>query len=106
MTTTERRLVSIRRLVPADQREEYDGLWRALHGAATALGAHAWHFMSADVPDVFLEFLEFGDESDVRGDGPTLEAIRALHAAFGQPYPTPVTIEEWVAVPSPQVEVP
>jgi hypothetical protein len=102
MIENARRLVSIRRHVPTDAHEEYARLWLALHDAATERGAHAWNFMSADTPDVFLEFLEFGGDSDVRSDPGTLEAIRALHAAFGEPYPTPQTLEEWVAIPAPR----
>ncbi len=96
-----RRLVSIRRLVPQDRIPEYVELWAALHLAATARGAHAWSFVSADHADVFMEFLEFGDGSDVRGDVPTVAAIQALHERFGDPYPAPKTLEEWVALPTP-----
>lgn len=96
-----RRLVSIRRLVPQDRIPEYVELWAALHLAATARGAHAWSFVSADHPDVFMEFLELGDASDVRGDVTTLAAIQELHERFGDPYPAPKTLEEWVALPAP-----
>ena len=106
MIESARRLVSIRRLVPPDRYEEYARLWLALHDAATSKGAHAWNFMSADTPNVFLEFLEFGPDTDVRADAATVEGIRALHAAFGDTYPTPNTIEEWVAIPPPRAEVP
>jgi hypothetical protein len=102
MSMGERRLVSIRRLVPKDRLEEYVTLWLALRTAATAGGAHAWHFASADVPNVYLEFLEFGPESDVRSDPDTVEAIRRLHETFGEPHPPPVTIEEWVEIPAPK----
>jgi hypothetical protein len=96
-----RRLVSIRRLVPQDRIPEYAELWAALHRAATARGAHAWAFASADHRDVFLEFLEFGDASDIRADPETVAAIQALHERFGEPYPPPKTLEEWVALPTP-----
>lgn len=100
---SQRRLVSIRRFVGAsdEERARYDALWAGLHDAATARGAHAWRFASADAPGVFLEFLEFGPESDVRADPATLEAIRALHAGFGQVYPMPQTLEEWSEAPLP-----
>lgn len=103
-----RRLVSIRRMVglEAPDRARYDALWSALHDAATARGAHAWRFESADDPGVFLEFLEFGPESDVRADPDALEAIRALHAGFGQPYPIPKTLEEWTEAPLPPPAAP
>ena len=104
--TGERRLVSIRRFVPQHRRGEYAQAWAELHAAATARGAHAWHFVSGDTPGVFLEFLEFGPESDVRSDPTVLEAIRNLHAEFGMPYPTPSTLEEWVEIAAPQREVP
>lgn len=96
-----RRLVSIRRLVPQDRIPEYVELWAALHRAATARGAHAWSFVSADHADVFVEFLEFGPGSDVRSDPETVAAIQALHEQFGDPYPAPKTLEEWVALPTP-----
>ena len=99
MEISDRRLVSIRRLVPGHRRDEYLAVWAQLYAAATARGAHAWHFASLDVADVFLEFLEFGSETDVRGDPDTLEAIRALHEAFGEPYPPPKTLEEWAEIP-------
>jgi hypothetical protein len=100
MIAGSRMLVSIRRFVPASRRREYAGAWAALHAAATAQGAHAWHFVSAADPGVYLEFLEFGAESDVRADPDTVAAIQALHEAFGDPYPMPKTLEEWVEVPT------
>ena len=54
---------------------------------------------------MYLEFLEFGADSDIRADGPTLERIRKLHEAFGDPYPAPQTLEEWVAIPAPDTPV-
>ena len=99
--TTPRRLVSIRRYVPTDRIPEYAEAWAKLHNAATARGAHAWAFASATHRDVYLEFLEFGDDSDVRSDEATVAAIQVLHEKFGDPYPPPVTLEEWVALPTP-----
>jgi hypothetical protein len=96
-----RRLVSIRRHVPADRIPEYAEAWARLHTAATARGAHAWAFASADHRDTYLEFLEFGDDSDVRSDEATLAAIQALHEKFHEAYPAPKTLEEWVALPTP-----
>lgn len=98
MDGTERRLVSIRRHVPTAQLETYLTLWIQLRVAAQASGAHAWNFVSADVPEVYLEFLEFGAESDIRSDPGVLGAIKALHEAFGEPYPPPQTLEEWVEI--------
>lgn len=97
----ERRLVSIRRTVAPARLAEYDAAWARLHAAATARRAHAWRFRSADVEDLYLEFLEFGTEEDLRGDADALEAIRVLHEAFGEPYPAPMTLEEWIEIPTP-----
>ncbi|HET6233053.1 MAG TPA: hypothetical protein VFE05_23450 [Longimicrobiaceae bacterium] len=99
MTAPGRRLVSIRRLVRQERITEYGALWLALRDAATARGAHAWHFLSNSVEGLFLEFLEFGSEEDIRTDPATIAAIQALHAAFNEPYPPPVTLEEWVEIP-------
>lgn len=101
METSPRRLVSIRRYVPTERIPEYAEAWAALHNAATARGAHAWAFASADHRDVYVEFLEFGAESDVRSDPGVVAAIQVLHEKFGEPYPAPRTLEEWVALPTP-----
>lgn len=83
----ERRLISIRRLVPPERRDAYDAAWGTLHTAATERGAHAWRFRSADVENVFLEFIEFGAESDVRAAPAVLAGIQGLHRDFGDVYP-------------------
>jgi hypothetical protein len=101
METSTRRLVTIRRHVPQDRIPEYAEAWAVLHNAATARGAHAWAFASADHRDTYIEFLEFGDDSDVRNDTATVAAISALHARFHEAYPQPLTMEEWVALPTP-----
>lgn len=98
MDGTERRLVSIRRRVPTAKLEEYLTLWLQMRLAAKARGAHAWNFVSADVPELYLEFLEFGAESDIRSDPEVLAVIKSLHEAFGEPYPAPQTLEEWVEI--------
>jgi hypothetical protein len=98
MDGTERRLVSIRRRVPTDKLEEYLTLWVTMRVNAKARGAHAWNFVSADVPELYLEFLEFGPEADVRQDPDVLGTIKALHEAFGEVYPAPQTLEEWVEI--------
>jgi hypothetical protein len=96
-----RRLVSMRRYVPSDRIPEYAELWTVLHHAATARGAHAWWFASATHRDVYIEFLEFGEESDPRGDEAVVGAIRELSAKFNELYPSPLPLEEWVALPMP-----
>jgi hypothetical protein len=106
MDGTERRLVSIRRRVPTAKLEDYLILWLELRAAAQEQGAHAWNFVSADVPEVYLEFLEFGHESDIRSDPGVLAAIKRLHEAFGEVYPAPQTLEEWVEIRFRDAETP
>ncbi|HEX6037842.1 hypothetical protein [Longimicrobium sp.] len=101
METPQRRLVTIRRHVPQDRLSDYAEGWTRLHNAVTARGAHAWWFASASQPDVYIEFLEFGPETDPRGDEAVVNAIRALQLQFNEMYPTPLTLEEWVAMPTP-----
>lgn len=96
--------MSIRRSVESARRPEYDDAWGLLHAAATLRGAHAWRFRSAETPDLYLEFLEFGTEEDLRADPAALAAIMALHEAFGDPYPAPRTLEEWIEIPTPNPE--
>jgi hypothetical protein len=98
--TIERRLISIRRMVPPEQSEGYEAAWRDLHAAVTALGAHAWRFRSDEVEGLYLEFLEFGTDADIRGEMDVLNAIKALHEGFHDPYPVPRTIEEWIEEPT------
>lgn len=102
----ERRLVSIRRSVAPERRDDYDAAWGLLHAAATSRGAHAWRFRAASVPDLFLEFLEFGSDADLREDPAALAAIMALHESFGDPYPVPRTLEEWIEIPTPHPDLP
>ena len=94
-------MISIRRSVPTAQRDAYDQAWERLHRAATGQGGHAWRFASANLESLFLEFLEFATERDLRADPETLEAIRMLHEQFGDPYPMPQTLEEWIEIPTP-----
>lgn len=94
----ERRLVSIRRWVPAERRDEYDTAWLRLHSAATALGGHAWRFVSASEANIYLEFLEFATDRDLRQDPEVLASLSGLHQGFGDPYPPPHTLEEWIGV--------
>ena len=51
---------------------------------------------------LFLEFLEFGAENDLRADPATLAALQTLHAEFGEPPPLPLTLEEWVEARDPR----
>jgi hypothetical protein len=95
-----RMLISIRRYVPPERRAEYAAGWAALHAAATGHGAHAWHFVSVNEPDVYIEFLEFGSDNDVRAEPGVVAAIQSLHERFGDAYPMPRTLEEWVEIPA------
>ncbi len=90
----ERRLMSIRRLVSPERREEYDAAWARLHAAATARGAHAWRFASVTHDDVYVEFLEFTPDQDPREDLEAGAALRALETAFPEPPPPAPATEE------------
>ena len=94
----ERRLISIRRWVPDESRDEYDAAWLRLHAVATAGGGHAWRFASASDANLYLEFLEFAAARDLRENPEILASLQALHQNFGDPYPAPTTIEEWIGV--------
>jgi hypothetical protein len=87
-------------MVPPERRDAYDAAWGRLHGAAVALGAHAWRFAASDQEHVYLEFLEFGLDRDIRGDLDVVDAIKALHEDFHDLYPAPRTIEEWEELPT------
>ena len=101
METPQRRRVTIRRHVPQERLSEYAEGWTRLHNAASARGAHAWWFASATHPDVYMEFLEFGKETDPRGDEAVVAAIYALQQKFNEMYAPPLPLEEWVAMPTP-----
>jgi hypothetical protein len=94
----ERRLISIRRWVSDEEKDAYDAGWKRLHAAATASGGHAWRFASAGEANLYLEFLEFAAARDLREDPEILASLQALHQKFGDPYPPPRTIEEWIGV--------
>jgi hypothetical protein len=86
-------------MVADGERAAYHEAWASLHAAATATGAHAWRFVSARTPGLFLEFLEFASDGGLREDPGTLAAIARLHEGFGDPYPPPDTLEEWNEIP-------
>lgn len=76
-----RRLVSVRRTVAEDRRQDYDRLWADVRRAAEERGAHAWRF-AASGGDAFMEFLEAAEPG--RLVGPELEAAReALERIIG-----------------------
>ena len=86
----DRSLVSQRRVVTPEQRRGYDDGWEELTRAVEALGAHAWRFVSANNPALFMEFLEFRADADPRGDSAVRESLRRLDREAA-----PAEVEEW-----------
>lgn len=86
---TGRRLVSIRRRVPAADADGYAGAWARARQAVEATGSHAWAFASAGDASERIEFLEFAHGSDPRDDPRVAAALDALSRAHGG------TIDEW-----------
>jgi hypothetical protein len=88
----ERRLISIRRSVPAARTDEYDAAWHRLNGEVVSRAAHAWRFHSAATGDLRLEFIEFEAGADPRGYAPVSAALQRLERA------SPASaIEEWIS---------
>ncbi|HEX6939241.1 MAG TPA: hypothetical protein VF158_07500 [Longimicrobiales bacterium] len=89
-----RRLLAIRRCVPLDRSEEYDGLWSRVRAAVDEAGGHAWRFRSARRQDTYLEFIE-SRELDRVLEGRRVAAARLdLDAVFGPGDP-----EAWEEAP-------
>jgi hypothetical protein len=86
----DRHLVSQRRTVPAERLPLYEQRWADLHVAATALGAHAWRFVSSTDPCAYLEVIEFRTDADPRADPAVRNALRLLDARVGAS-----AVEEW-----------
>lgn len=84
-----RRLVSIRRRVPAAEASDYAEAWSHTRRAVEATGSHAWAFASTGDASERIEFLEFADGSDPRDDSRVVSALDALGRAYGG------TIHEW-----------
>lgn len=84
-----RRLVSIRRRVPAREAAAYAAAWSHARRAVEATGSHAWAFASTGDASERIEFLEFADGSDPRDESPVVSALDALEHAYGG------TIHEW-----------
>lgn len=78
-----RRLVSIRRRVPAADLDGYRETWKALRLAVESGGSHAWGFVSASDRTEVLEFLEFAEGMDPRADREVAAALEALGERFG-----------------------
>ena len=77
-TSTERRLVSLKREVAAAAAELYDEIWAGIVAAATATGAHAWRFSAEGETTSFIEFLEDRRGSDPRSDAALEASLRRL----------------------------
>ena len=88
---SERRLVSLRRRVPADRVPSYQALWAALAATVTPLQAHAWRFVSPQDPELHLEFLEFGATADPRAAGDVRDLLARMETEAGVS-----TTEEWL----------
>jgi len=84
-----RRLVSTRREVTSEDLATYDAAWAALEQRARDAGAHAWRFVSAAYPVLYLEFLEFAADADPRGKGAVADALHAIDRI------APGSAEEW-----------
>jgi len=91
-----RRLLSVRRAVPAARLPAYARGWERVRAAAAAAGVHAWLFRAATPPDTstYLEFLEWSAAAADPTAGPELAvALGELAAAFGG------AVERWDEVP-------
>ena len=90
-TSTERRLVSLKREVAAAAAELYDEIWAGIVAAATATGAHAWRFSAASDPTLRLEFLEFKAGADPRSATEAGALLGRLDREIA-----PAIVEEWL----------
>lgn len=88
--SAERRLVGLRRRVPASRRARYGELWSALVADAMEAGAHAWRFVSLRDGEIHLEFLEFRADADPRAGEGTRRILRELDAEVAV-----AEVEEW-----------
>lgn len=84
-----RRLVSIRRRVGGEDLQGYVAGWSAVRAAVEGAGSHAWAFAAEGDSSERLEFLEFAEGADPRGQPDVAAALAALDQAF------PATAEEW-----------
>lgn len=89
--TAERRLVSLRRRVPAERDPTYRTLWATLVAAVTPLEAHAWRFVSPEDPELHLEFLEFRASADPRAAGDVRDLLARMESEAGDSI-----TEEWL----------
>jgi len=85
----DRRLVSVIRSVPAEERHRYGSAWKRVVEAATLAGARAWRFASIEGID-HIEFLEFRAGNDPRDNAGVAKAIAGLELI------APGIVREWV----------
>jgi len=88
-----RRLLSTRRVVPADRLDEYMAAWESVQRAARDSGARAWLFRAQERHDHFIEFIEYGDAPGALDAGELRRARASLEEWFGPGEP-----EEWEGV--------
>ena len=87
------KLVSTERRVGEADRKRYGRAWQTVRDAAKVVECRAWRFESARDPELFVEFLEFGEGPDPRESGELASALRALQE-FG-----PGDSREWLDAP-------
>jgi hypothetical protein len=85
-----RTLLAVERRVPEATWSGYELGWRRFVVAATAAGAKAWRFRSAQNAELFMEFLEFDAGADPRREGEVSAAGVDLES-FGSS-----RSEEWI----------
>lgn len=85
-----RHLIQVRRRISPAAVRTYDDAWRAVEGAVTAAGGHAWRFRSAEDVNLYTEFLEYRGDSDPRVRPEVSSSLEALDTLG------PGLTEEWV----------
>ncbi|MFO7261404.1 MAG: hypothetical protein DIU52_009620 [bacterium] len=93
MDQTRRRLLSTRRVVPADRLDEYATAWERVQRVAREQGARAWLFRLSERHDHFIEFIEYGDAPGALDTDELRRARASLEEQFG-----PGATEEWEGV--------
>lgn len=88
---SERRLLCLRRHVPADREQEYRALWSVLASRVAEAGSHAWRFAAPGHRAERLEFLEFEAVHDPRGDAEARGILGRLNDEIAV-----ARVEEWL----------
>lgn len=87
----ERRLLVIRRRIPAAAVDRYQELWSRLAEIAAASGFHAWRFVAPEDSAHRLEFLEYEAGSDPRDHAEASAVLQRLRDEVAPP-----RVEEWL----------